>query len=127
LKLLNLVRPNRAYFGEKDYQQFMLVRDMAAAFFLDTEIIPCGIVREVDGLALSSRNVRLDANARRIAPHLYRTLQTATDDTAAVSALNAYGMEVDYVVTTLGRRFGAVRVPTRGGSVRLIDNVEMFQ
>ena len=127
LKLLNLVRPNRAYFGEKDYQQFMLVRDMAAAFFLDTEIVPCPIVREADGLALSSRNVRLDVDARRIAPHIYRTLRTATDDAAAVGALNAYGMEVDYVVTMLGRRFGAVRVPTNGGSVRLIDNVEVIQ
>jgi pantoate--beta-alanine ligase len=123
LKLLNLVRPERAYFGEKDYQQFMLVRDMAAAFFLDTEIVPCPIVREADGLALSSRNVRLDVDARRIAPRLYRTLLTATDDTAAVTALNAYGVDVDYVVTMVGRRFGAVRIPTGGGSVRLIDNV----
>ena len=125
LKLLNLVRPTRAYFGAKDYQQFLLVRDMAAAFFLETDIVPCPIVREADGLALSSRNVRLDAHARCVAPQLYRTLCTASDDAAAVAALQRHGLDVDYVETRLGRRFGAVRVPTAGGSVRLIDNVEL--
>lgn len=125
LKLLNLVRPTRAYFGEKDYQQFTLIRDMAAAFFLDTQIVPCPIVREPDGLALSSRNARLDAGARRVAPELYRTLLTVPDDAAAVATLRAHGFDVDYVVTMLGRRFGAVRVPTPDGSVRLIDNVEV--
>jgi pantoate--beta-alanine ligase len=125
LKLLNLVRPARAYFGEKDYQQFVLVRDMAAAFFLDTDIVPCPIVRESDGLALSSRNVRLDAHARRLAPELYRMLRCAPDDAAAVAALQLQGLAVDYVETRHGRRFGAVRVPTTGGSVRLIDNVEV--
>jgi len=125
LKLLNLVKPTHAYFGAKDYQQFLLVRDMADAFFLDTEIVPCPIVREADGLALSSRNVRLDASARNVAPELYRALCAGPDDAAAIARLEAHGLDVDYVETRLGRRFGAVRVPTAGGSVRLIDNVEV--
>lgn len=125
MKLLNLVRPTRAYFGEKDYQQFILVRDMAAAFFLDSEIVPCPIIREPDGLALSSRNVRLDAAARRIAPELYRALRKEPDDAAAIARLKAHGMDVDYLVSTLGRRFGAVRVRSGNGAVRLIDNVPM--
>jgi pantoate--beta-alanine ligase len=123
MKLLNLVRPKRAYFGEKDYQQFMLVRDMAAAFFLDVEIVPCPIIREPDGLALSSRNVRLDAAARRIAPELHKTLRAVADDSVAVATLQARGFEVDYVKSTLGRRFGAVRIRSGDGDVRLIDNV----
>ena len=125
LKLLNLVRPTRAYFGEKDYQQYLLVRDMVRAFFLDVDIVACPIVREGDGLALSSRNVRLDAAARVLAPELHRALSSATDDAQAVADLSRHGLDVDYVVTTQGRRFGAVQVRTRDGSVRLIDNVEV--
>lgn len=125
LKLLNLVRPVRAYFGEKDYQQFVLIRDMCAALFLDTEIVPCGIVREPDGLALSSRNVRLDAAARKRAPALYRALANCRSDDEAAAELRAAGFEVDYVVTRSGRRYGAARLATQGGSVRLIDNVEI--
>lgn len=125
LKLLNLVRPTRAYFGEKDYQQYVLVRDMAEAFFLDTEIVPCAIVRETDGLAMSSRNVRLDATARAQAPELHRALVAGGSDVAAAACLAAAGFDVDYVVTRAGRRYGAARLATAGGSVRLIDNVEV--
>jgi pantoate--beta-alanine ligase len=64
LKLLHIVEPGRAYFGEKDWQQLELVRGMADALFLDTRIIGCPIVREADGLAMSSRNVRLDSAGR---------------------------------------------------------------
>jgi pantoate--beta-alanine ligase len=123
LKLLNLVRATRAYFGEKDYQQFLLVRDMARAFFVDTEIVPCETVREPDGLACSSRNLRLDAAARRVAPELHRVLASDADDATAAARLRAAGFDVDYVVTAHGRRFGAARLPVPGGSVRLIDNV----
>jgi pantoate--beta-alanine ligase len=123
MKLLNLVRPARAYFGEKDYQQYLLVRDMAAAFFLDTAIVACPTVREADGLALSSRNVRLDAAARCRAPLLYRTLCLDIADEDVRTRLTAAGFDVDYVVTQQGRRFAAVRLSTRDGTVRLIDNV----
>ena len=125
LKLLNLVRPARAYFGEKDYQQYLLIRDMAAAFFVDTQIVPCPIVREPDGLALSSRNVRLDADARARAPRFHQTLASASCDVEAGALLRDAGFDVDYVVTKGRRRFGAIRVATHGGTVRLIDNVQL--
>ncbi|OEH46993.1 Pantothenate synthetase [Legionella parisiensis] len=58
MKLLNLVKPHRAYFGEKDYQQYSLIHGMAKAFFMDTEIKACPTIREASGLAYSSRNNR---------------------------------------------------------------------
>ena len=124
LKLLNLVRPTRAYFGEKDYQQYLLIRDMVEAFFIDTAIVACPTMREADGLAMSSRNLRLDPAARCRAPIFHRTLCADLDDAAVRERLAAAGFEVDYVETRHGRRFGAVRLATAGGSVRLIDNVE---
>jgi pantoate--beta-alanine ligase len=60
LKLLNIVKAGRAYFGEKDYQQYLLIKGMTEAFFIDTQIVPGAIVREADGLAMSSRNVLLN-------------------------------------------------------------------
>ena len=120
MKLFNIVRPDRAYFGEKDWQQLQLVRDMARAFFLDLEVVPCPIVREADGLAMSSRNVRLTPQERRLAPEFHRILSSgmAVDDMPA--ALEAAGFAVDYVERRGDRILGAVRL----GKVRLIDNVE---
>ncbi|HEY5552155.1 MAG TPA: pantoate--beta-alanine ligase, partial [Opitutaceae bacterium] len=63
MKFLNLVRPERAYFGRKDWQQLQLVRGMAAAFFLPVEIVECETERDPDGLAMSSRNRRLSSSA----------------------------------------------------------------
>jgi pantoate--beta-alanine ligase len=123
MKLLNLVRPDRAYFGEKDYQQYQLIRDMADAFFLDVEIVPCPTVREPDGLALSSRNALLDVPGRRLAPRFHELLSSCAADAEVVSGLAAAGFEVDYVETRNGRRFGAVVVQCGDRSVRLIDNV----
>jgi len=124
MKLLNLVRPQRAYFGEKDYQQYLLIRDMAQAFFLDTEIVACPTVRESSGLALSSRNELLDADARKLAPRFHCLLQSCASDAEARAALARAGFQVDYVETRQARRFGAVTV---GGArqVRLIDNVPL--
>ncbi|WP_104740606.1 pantoate--beta-alanine ligase [Helicobacter bizzozeronii] len=65
LKLFNLVRPKRAYFGQKDTQQLLIIQHMVADLFLDVEIVPCAIVRDHDGLALSSRNVYLSASQRQ--------------------------------------------------------------
>jgi pantoate--beta-alanine ligase len=123
LKLLLLVRPERAYFGEKDFQQLRLVEGLVNAFFLDTRIVRCPTVREADGLAMSSRNRRLSPADRARAPALYRILeasiaarQSATD---AEAALAREGFDVDYVADLDGRRLAAVRL----GGVRLIDNV----
>lgn len=119
LKLLNLVRPARAYFGEKDFQQLLLIQGMAGAFFLDVEVVGCPIVRDPDGVALSSRNVLLDGEARLAAAAFARILREGPDAESVRRALTGEGIEVDYVDERLGRRFGAVRV----GGVRLIDNV----
>lgn len=125
MKLLNLVRADRAYFGEKDYQQFELIRGMADAFFLDTVIVPCDTVREDDGLALSSRNALLDDCGRRLAPRLARLLRSELPDAEVRERLNRSGLAVDYVETRQGRRFGAVTVRGRDREVRLIDNVPL--
>jgi pantoate--beta-alanine ligase len=119
LKLFNLVRPDRAYFGEKDYQQLKVLSEMAQEFFIPVEIVPCPTVREESGLAASSRNTRLSAEARKRAAGLYRALTTAAGPADARAALEAEGFVVEYVEEHWGRRFAAVVID----GVRLIDNV----
>jgi pantoate--beta-alanine ligase len=77
LKMLNIATPDEAYFGEKDYQQYVVIRAMAEDLFLPVRIVMCPTVRDADGLALSSRNAYLTAEQRAIAPGLYQTLRTA--------------------------------------------------
>jgi pantoate--beta-alanine ligase len=121
LKLLHLAAAERAYFGEKDWQQLTLVRGMADAFFMPTEIVACATVREADGLAMSSRNLRLPPADRARAPRFYAALSSAPTVEAAARELQASGFTVDYVEDRDGRRLGAVRL----GGVRLIDNVSL--
>lgn len=115
-KLLQLAKPRRAYFGEKDYQQFRLIRDMAEAFFLDAEIVPCPTLREDDGLAMSSRNMRLSPEQRAKAPLLYQALLSGD-----VEPLQQAGFTLDYFHEEQGRRYIAATI----GEVRLIDNVKI--
>ena len=123
MKLLNLVRADRAYFGLKDYQQYTLIRDMCATFFMPTEIVGCDIVREADGLAMSSRNRLLDPEARQLAGRFNRLLAEAASDEQACLSLQAAGMQVAYVRSIGQRRCGAVVIGEGSDAVRLIDNV----
>jgi pantoate--beta-alanine ligase len=121
LKLLNVVRPERAYFGEKDYQQLKTVREMVEDFFITTEIVLCPTVREQSGLAESSRNALLSAAAREKAACIFRALTTARDAEEARSILGSEGLDVEYVEEHWGRRFAAAILE----GVRLIDNVPL--
>ena len=121
LKLLNIAAAERAYFGEKDWQQLSLVRGMADAFFLPTTIVGCPTVRESTGLALSSRNARLSAPDRARAAILHRVLTSAATTDDAIDQLADAGFAIDYVDDHDGRRVAAVRLD----GVRLIDNVPL--
>jgi pantoate--beta-alanine ligase len=119
LKLLGLVRPDRAYFGEKDYQQLRSVTDLAREFFIPTEIVACSTMREESGLAESSRNRLLSPEGKEKAAWLFRALTTAANPAEARSMLQAQGFLVEYAEERWGRRLAAVRLE----GVRLIDNV----
>lgn len=118
LKLLNLVQPKNAYFGEKDYQQLLLIRKMAEALFLPIKIVSCETVRADDGLALSSRNLRLSADQRIQAAFFPKLLNTSLDCNEVTEKLILKGFKVDYIVDKWQRRLGAVWL----NDVRLIDN-----
>lgn len=142
-KFLNLVRPDRGYFGEKDYQQLTLIRQMVDDLDLGVTIIGVPTVREPDGLALSSRNVYLAPDERQHALALSRALfaglASAADGALAVistatSVLAAEpGVAVDYLelrAADLGEipEYGPARllVAARVGTTRLIDNVGLI-
>ena len=121
LKLFNIVHPQRAYFGEKDFQQLMLIKKLVNAFFMPIEIIACETIRASDGLALSSRNSRLNDLQRRLAC-LFSTLLSSNNSCLVIKEnLISAGFRVDYIVEKWGRRLGAVWL----GDVRLIDNVRV--
>ena len=121
MKLLNIIQPGQAYFGEKDYQQYILVRNMCEAFFLQTVIVMCPTVRDTDGLALSSRNMLLNQDQRKRAA-LFPALLGSKKSAASIRReLEEAGFRVDYINERDGRRFGAVYI----GNVRLIDNIKL--
>lgn len=144
-KLLNIVRPDRAYFGQKDAQQLAVIRRLAADLDMQTEIIGVPTVREADGLAISSRNAYLSAEERRAAAVLYRSLQAAAEaarrgersparlqalmwDTLAAERLARpeYAEVVDAeTLQPLARLAGRalLAVAARVGPARLIDNI----
>ena len=106
-KLFDMVNPDKAYFGEKDFQQIAVIRKMAELCGFDIDIIDCPICREEDGLAMSSRNVRLTPEQRQIAPAIHKTLagsiEYAKEHTVAeteryvVETINSFPqMEVEY-------------------------------
>lgn len=147
-KLFEIVNPNKAYFGEKDFQQLAIIKKMVRDLNMNLEIVPCPIVREIDGLAMSSRNVRLNEAERAIAPKIFATLNDAISKKDALSpsemkkyTLDKYAeikeFDVEYVEITdeinlkslenwnecdHARIFVALQL----GPVRLIDNVRIF-
>jgi len=119
MKLLLLVKADKTYFGEKDYQQLKLVENMVKAYFLDTEIVPCPTIRNEQGLALSSRNNLLTPEQFAIAHNFPKILALKTSIADIIEQLEKQGFIVNYVEEYDGRRFAAVRF----GEVRLIDNM----
>ena len=141
-KLFAIAAPDVAVFGEKDYQQLAMIRRMTVDLDMPVDIVGAPIMREADGLALSSRNIYLDANERAVAPTLFATLQEAAtrlsenaDEAAALrdarARLERAGFSIDYLEArdagSLGpAALGAPRrllVAARLGRTRLIDNV----
>ncbi|MBQ4334731.1 MAG: pantoate--beta-alanine ligase, partial [Myxococcaceae bacterium] len=147
LKLFNLFRPEVAVFGEKDFQQLMIIRRMARDLFLDVEIVGAPLIRESDGLALSSRNSYLSAEDRQRALGLSRALkamrdavQSGENDTAALRSigsqiLSEHGLVEDYLaivdeqtldpVDRLGAGPTRALVAAHCAGVRLIDNAPL--
>lgn len=145
-KLFNIVEPDYACFGKKDYQQLAILQGMAADLNFRVEIVPVDIGRAADGLALSSRNQYLSEAERKQAPQLYRELQAiaravengnrnyATLEQQAAANLKQAGWQVDYVeirhagnlqVAHVGDSELVVLAAARLGNTRLIDNVEI--
>lgn len=147
-KLFDYVEPDKAYFGEKDFQQIAVIRRMVEIEGFNVEIVPCPIKREADGLAMSSRNVRLTPEQRELAPVIHQVLTDNADMAKdgldlqslrdmVVEELNSYdGMEVEYyeIVDPItlqplenwaDAKNGAVGCITVWlGDVRLIDNIK---
>ena len=143
-KFFNMVQADTAWFGEKDFQQLMLIRRMVADLDLPIQIHSLPTVRETDGLAMSSRNGRLSADERRLAPHIYQILCTLRDqilqgkqsyallEQQAMVALDQAGFKAEYVAV---RRQADLLPPVAGegslvlllaawlGKTRLIDNL----
>jgi len=145
-KLFDFTRPTRAYFGEKDFQQIAVIRRMVEIEGFDIEIVDCPIKREEDGLAMSSRNVRLNTEERAMAPAIHRTLEASVEWAAShsvdetkryvIDTLNALQhLNVEYyeIVDALtmqpiknweDTRNAVGCVTVFCGDVRLIDNVK---
>lgn len=146
-KLFRFTEPTRAYFGEKDFQQIAVIRKMAQLEgFNNLEIVDCPIKREADGLALSSRNVRLTPHQREIAPNIHRIMVESLDKArdcsveevkrSVIDAVNAYPeMDVEYYeivnaadmqpITDWSQATQAVGcITVYLGDVRLIDNIK---
>lgn len=148
LKLFNLVRPHAAIFGKKDYQQYLVLRDMVRQLALPIEIFPAETVRAPDSLALSSRNAYLTPAEREEAPRLYRVLREARSQVLAgahdyhrieldaMAELARHGWRPDYIAV---RRQSDLQPPEDGehelvvvaaariGRTRLIDNIEVVR
>ncbi|MCK6436323.1 pantoate--beta-alanine ligase [Rivihabitans pingtungensis] len=145
-KLFNIVQPDVACFGKKDFQQLAIIRAMVDDLNMPIDIVPVDTGRADDGLALSSRNGYLSADERAEAPRLYRNLRQMHDalaagsnqyadlEAAARSDLEAHGWQVDYIEVRAARTLDiahagehqlVVLAAARLGKTRLIDNIEV--
>ena len=146
-RLFDIVRPARAYFGEKDFQQIAVVKAMVDQLSLPVEIVECEIVRGEDGLALSSRNALLDAEHRAAAPQIYAALRAAAEKSQelAPEALKAWVtaevernplLKVIYYQSVDARTMQEVAawsdaehiqgcIAVQAGDIRLIDNIRI--
>ena len=145
LKLLNIVKPTNAYFGKKDAQQLSLITQMVKNFYIDTNIVPCDIIREHDGLAYSSRNVYLSKKERELALHISKSLKLVAKSIGSnqmnckilidsvFNYLNKYNdINIEYI-TIVNQKFekidnleiqnSIVLIAVKIGNVRLIDNI----
>jgi len=142
LKLLNLTKPTNAYFGKKDAQQLFLIQNMVKTLFLDATIVPCEIVRDENGLALSSRNVYLSDKEKQEALNISKSLKIASKEImrgelyvkAIKEKMNEIlkNLEVEYIEIT-NREFQKIEkidlknsmilVAAKVGKIRLIDNM----
>ena len=147
MKLFNIVMPHRAYFGKKDFQQYVVIKTMVRDLNMDLEIVPMPIVREPDGLAMSSRNTYLSPEERKAATCLYRSLKRAVElyeagerDAAkireeVVKVIEAEPLaKIDYAEVVDPETFRPVKKVEKGtlvalavfvGPARLIDNVQL--
>ena len=146
-RLFDLVKPAKAYFGEKDFQQIAVIREMVRQLRIPVEIIPCPIVRGEDGLALSSRNTLLDTDHRTAAPYIYKVLkaavekshQTTPDELAAWVTAQVESnplLKVIYFQVVDAATMQQVRtweespaiqgcIAVQAGDIRLIDNIKL--
>src|ERR1051326_7712450 len=142
-KLLDIIEPMRAYFGEKDFQQLSIIKHMVKTLNIPVEIIACATVREEDGLAMSSRNTLLTGEQRANAPHIYKTLVAAKATLGTVSQIKKWVkdqinsnplMELEYFEIVNAESLTPVQhladakilrgcIAVKMGSLRLIDNI----
>ncbi len=120
MKLLNIVRPTHSYFGDKDFQQLSLIKGMVDAFFLNVKIISIPTVREVSGLAMSSRNKLLSTKGQVQAAQIYKELSSDNNTDQIKTNLTQNNFTIDYIEEYKSRVYAAVFLE----GIRLIDNVQ---
>ncbi len=142
LKLLNIVNPQKAYFGKKDAQQLYLIQNMVSSLFLHVEIVPCEIVREDDGLALSSRNIYLSEEERKEALNISKSLKLvskammkgefSSENLKKIMRESMKNLHIEYVeivdrdfnkIDKITLKQSIILVAVKVGSTRLIDNL----
>lgn len=121
----DLIKPDFAIFGEKDYQQLMVIKDLVESNNIETKIVAHPIIREANGLAMSSRNQYLSKEQKELAPNLHKELQNIKNETSKLedskNKLELLGFRVDYLETHWDRIFVAAKL----GNTRLIDNLSL--